>query len=199
MATPTGPRRHVKFDRKPGAPGHSSSPPAPASSGGTRTPDLHISGTNHRSESRSRVLFLVGLVAVAGTVAAAVVLNADKDDPHYVKARNSVQAYEQGKPVERRNYTNPLYQSALDDLARVDPESISADPAKALADTIRLGIKDFEARQQSRQRSVSTETKKRQTRRRAIVDGILRERANPQTDYPECEDEESDGHDHPDS
>lgn len=193
MANVRKPRVHVKFGRKP-AGGVSSA----ANGGQSSAPSWKVQGNPGR-ESKSRIPFVGGLVAIAGMVAVVFALNIEKDDPHFVKARDSVRGYEYGKSEDRRNYSQPLYQEALDELARVGSTSISIDPANELANEIRLGIDRFNARQDDRQRTVKSATTQREKRSQAISLGIERQRVMQQKVYPECGDEDSDGDGDPDS
>jgi hypothetical protein len=121
-------------------------------------------------------------------VAAKVIL--DRPDSHYVQARTMVSDYERGKSVEQRNYGNSVYQTALGELALVDPDSKSAVPARQLEEEIRDGIRDFESRQALSRERLQLNREEHQRVKAQIQANTARERANPQTYYPECEDEE---------
>ena len=68
-------------------------------------------------------------------------------DPHYIKARKMVTDYEFGKPLQLTNYEHPIYGEALGELALVDRDSISAEPAEALRVEIERNIEEFRLRQ----------------------------------------------------
>ncbi len=197
MSDPKQPRQHVRFGNRRRPDGHPAQrgPAGPGRPGaGEQAPDIQMSAGGPRKGAR--LWFAGGFLALAGLVAYAVSLDLSKPDPHYVAAEKAVRSYEQGKPVEQRNYAQPLYQEALDELALVDPDSISADQARALAEEIRLGIHDLEARNASRDESNRRFADKVKRRRKEVLEASTRDRMNPQTTFPECEHEEGDGHDH---
>ena len=68
-------------------------------------------------------------------------------DPHYIKARKMVTDYEFGKPLQLTNYEHPIYGEALGELALVDRDSISAEPAEALRVEIERNIEEFRLQQ----------------------------------------------------
>ena len=191
MPGPRTPRTHVKFESKtrtqPARRGGEAGPRIPVT---PAIPDIQIT-PEANGRSRSRMFFIVGLAAIVGLIVAAAVLGVERPDPHFVKARQMVTNYEQGKSFERRNYGNQIYQAALDQLVQVDPESVSADPAKQLSDEIRNGMRDFEDRQQQAKAERGLNLEEHQRARQRIQANNARERANPQTDFPECDEEET--------
>ena len=91
-------------------------------------------------------LALVGLLGAVGALAFVLSRGEEAPDPHYVRARDSVAAYELGKETDGRDYDHPVYQEALQELALVSPGSVSAAPAERLAGEIRQKIEAFHAR-----------------------------------------------------
>jgi len=108
---------------------------------------------------------IVILVLLAGSLA--LWSATQGPDPHYTKARTLVTDYEFGKPQQLTNYEHPVYDEALGELAQVDPDSISAEPAEALRIEIERNIEEFrrhQARIASRLHENNSKKQKREAR-----------------------------------
>ena len=104
--------------------------------------------------------------------------------------------YELGRPPQSRNYRHPVYAETLGELAQVAPDSVSAQPADALRVRIEGDVRKFEQRQREQRRSTNHIVERRDTRDKASKTAHLHNVLNPVTQFPECEHEESGGHDH---
>ena len=140
---------------------------------------------------------LAGVLLAACAVAFALSFGEEGPDPNYVRARDSVEAYERGRELIDRDFDNPVYQDALKLLAMVRATSISAEAAAQLATDIRRRIDEFHARVQAEQDRIAGEARKRRERQKAFFAAQRRERLLPRVEFPECEHEEKgDGHKH---
>jgi len=186
MPGPQGPRRHVKFDR---ADRRKKQPD------NSVKPEFKLS---ERTQSGSRLWVILGMLAIVGLSAYAVHSWLTRPDPHYLNAKRLVDTYESGRAPTARNYNNTIYDQALGELDLVEPESVSAPAAAELRADILHGREAFLARRAERNPvDKATVVTKRQERIQRNVEAYRRARANPQTEFPECEDEkEHGGHKH---
>ena len=132
----------------------------------------------------------LSLVVMAGLIAFVIWSSEEQPDPHYVKGLQLVDDYEVGKTDEARNYTHPAYAQALEELRLVDAGSISAAPAKELAEDIELRMRRFSERLAA---LAKDRARKKELNRKRNYDNLqarTRSRLSPQTEYPECEHEE---------
>jgi hypothetical protein len=145
---------------------------------------------------------------VAGTLLAVAALGyaswprEPEPDPNYVRARDAVLTYEIGKDEGALNFDDPVYPEALQTLARVAPESISAPPAEQLVARIRQSMDAFHLRLKARQEGQVAQEEKLQKRFQAEMMAGTQARLTPHL-RPECiEDEDphsppgKDGHGH---
>jgi hypothetical protein len=126
--------------------------------------------------------------ALIGCIAVVARGRLNAPDPHYVAVREMLDDYETTRPEGTRNYGDPVYARALEELARVDPDSVSADPAAALAAEIRGHLEAFQRAQQTRRERVAENLEKRRKER----DAQLRAHRLGQVDRVSAEDDCSD-------
>ncbi len=140
-------------------------------------------------------------LAVAGTLLAMAALGYSfwarepEQDPNFVRARDAVATYELGKDEDARNYDDPVYPEALTTLARVAPDSISAQPAEQLAVRIRQSVDLFHQRLKAGRDDMAERERKVKMRFEADMMANTRARLTPDNGSPECKDEEE-GHAH---
>jgi hypothetical protein len=142
-------------------------------------------------------LFAAAAVLVAVCAVVLVVSSgASAPDPNYVRARDSVAAYEHGKAILDRDYDHRVYREALALLELVGPDSVSAEPAAQLASEIKRRMDEFHARLKAEEERRAREVRLRRERQEALFKAQMRARMNPQTEYPECEEGGEGGHGH---
>jgi hypothetical protein len=89
---------------------------------------------------------LVGLVLC---VLLGRALRPAEPDPHFLRAQQILEEHELGKPQEHLNYGDRVYIEVLDELRRVAPDSISAEPARELSDELGRAVDAFRAERQA--------------------------------------------------
>ncbi len=134
----------------------------------------------------SKCLVIVSLLALGGGLIYTVWSGTRRPDPHYLEARKMVIGYEMGKSAESRNFGNAVYRDALDELAQVDPGSVSAQPAAALRVRIKADLAEFKQEQAARRRSKTNIVEAEKAREKAIQAAHIHSVLNPVTEFPEC-------------
>jgi hypothetical protein len=141
--------------------------------------------------------WLIPTVVIVLAVCAAMLAFSSREeapDPNYVRARDSVAAYELGRELADRNYNEPVYREALEALARVSPDSVSAEPAAHLARAIRQRTDEFHARLRADEERRLRDARLRRERDEAQARRQLRDRARRWEETPECSEGEEDEH-----
>jgi hypothetical protein len=159
-----------------------------------------VESARRRSGGATRILKAAFVLGVLGLGIHALWSQLQGPDPHYLKAQQLVTDYEFGKPRESRNYDHANYREALAELALVDPDSRSADPAEALRIELERNIAEFRERQERLDRQLLAARAKSQRRRDLEQQARLRNLMAPQIEFPECQLEEGaidhEKHDH---
>ena len=106
---------------------------------------------------------LVGLIALTFW---ALDVRKNAPDPHYEMAVKQLARYEDNKHPDGRDYSRAVYAEALEELALVDPESVSGPAASALAVNIKLLVAR-QAQARADRRKIREDRRNRRRRRRA--------------------------------
>jgi hypothetical protein len=146
--------------------------------------------------SGSRSIRKLALLTVTILVALAVVQvlrsRSSRPDPHFVAAKQMIDGYERGRNRAERNYRHSVYTDALSELKRVNPHSISAEPAAALRVRIRTDRMLFEQRGKSSRRNRAAAVEDRRARANVVAAGHVATDLRPPETYPECEESSED-------
>ena len=138
----------------------------------------------------------VGLAALIGLFVFAAFFRSEGPDRHYLDASKWVGDYEYGRLEEGLNYGHPVYTRALEELKLVDPESISAEPAKQLAADLEVKMQKFHERQWAEQQRLAKRKTRNKERNVAFFQAQARDRVIAVNEYPECEREHGAADDH---
>ena len=154
-----------------------------------------------RAEERGTGRFLLTLLAVvaAGVALAWFLWSEPGENAHLGTAKRLIASYERGRGPEQRNYNHSVYQQALEELSRVDPDSSAGAEAGHMAAALRAEIDGFNARLKREEARRTVAVKARQSKVEAMWFAREREEANPKTSFPECKEENirhSHDHDH---
>jgi hypothetical protein len=114
-------------------------------------------------------------------------------DPHFLTAKKLVLDYEYGKPKSTRNYEHVAYHQALAELAQVDPDSKSADPAETMRIELEQNIAAFREQQKKINEQLSSARIKSRRKKQLEAEARLHSQLVPKTEFPECELEEAAG------
>lgn len=188
MATPTTPTTESR-------------PVAPAPPVRTRParpekrPEIKLSPAKEESRFVGPIPIAIGVFVLAVTLGFAHRVSSKTDDPNYLHATESLNQYELGLTELQRNYDSSIYAEALDALAKVDPESISADKASALAADINARTELFHRRIAARTEAERAIQNSLADRDREYLATRQRDLLMPRKDFPECKEEEG-GHEH---
>jgi len=158
-------------------------------------PPVRLSAPPQR-DRKSAWLAAIGVASLLGLVALGALALRDRPDPHYVRATKMVEAYELGKPEPARNYSNDVYRDALAELAQVNSASVSAQPAREMAEDIERRIAAFHARIERRRDDQRAVLDRYREREEINIQRTQHEVAHPQTVYPDCDEGEGAGHTH---
>lgn len=172
----------------PTAPGRAR-PTRPARS--VKRPEIKLAAAPEESRWVGPLPLAIGLIALAATLGFAHRLGGRAEDENYVRAKESLNQYELGRPESERNYDSSLYQDALAALAKVDHGSISAGPAESLAADIQLKTDAFHRRIRAREAAQSAAQQAFLDRDREFLEAQQRDLLAPVKSYPECKHEES--------
>jgi len=143
--------------------------------------------TQKRSMSWPKLLFGMLAVLVLGAIGYSTIKNDWRHDPNYLEAKAQIGEYEYGKLDSEKNYSHESYKTAITLLSRVDPDSVSAEPAKALSDDIKDKQARFVKALQARRDSQEQDRQKKLKRKADLAKIQRRDQLNPQTVFPECD------------
>jgi len=191
MATPTAPVA-------PGAAGRMVAPAPPLRSRPPRPekrPEIKVSPAKEESRFIGALPLAIGLIALAATLGFAHRVISKTEDPNYVQATETLNQYELGRTELERNYDSPIYAEALGALAKVDPDSISAEKATLLAVDIKSKTDLFHRRIAARAEAEKAIQDSGADRDREFLDAYQRDLLTIKKDYPECKEGE-DEHEH---
>lgn len=187
-------RDHLGRKITPGAeasrPSHDSPTPDTSPSPAARRPEFKVDRANPGRGSASwtsKCFVIVSLLALGGGLIYTGWSSTRRPDPHYLEARKMVIGYELGKSAESKNFGNAVYHEALDELAQVDPDSVSAQPAAALRVRIEADQAEFEQEQEARRRNNTKIVEVASAREKAIRTAHIQRLVNPVTEFPECD------------
>ena len=137
-------------------------------------------------EGIGKLPIVVLLLVVAGAVAFALARHRREADPHLVRARKLVAAYEDGRAPDARDYEHPVYAQALAELERVDPGSVSAAEATSLAGTLRAGAEAQSARALASREAVAARQARAQDRDDRTLEMQRRNRVLADAAFAHC-------------
>jgi len=185
----------------PTVPGTASRPVAAAPPVRTRParpekrPEIKLSAAKVESRFIGPLPLAIGVIALAATLGFAHRVSSKTEDPNYVQATENLKQYELGRTELERNYDSPIYAEALDDLAKVDPGSLSADKAALLATDIKSRTDLFHRRIAARTEAERAVQDASIDRDREYLRAYQRDLLTQKKVYPECKEGEGE-HEH---
>ena len=186
MTNPTAPTVPV-IPPVPGAPARvrPERPARPA-----KRPDIKLTAAREESRFVGPLPLAIGVIGLLATLGFAFRFGGKVEDPSYLRARSNLNVYELGRPEAEKDYDSSLYADALIDLAKVEPDSISAGPAAALVADIKFKTDEFHRRVRAREATDEAARQARVTRQDEFMDAHERALVMPIKSSPECEKEE---------
>ncbi len=160
-----------------------------------KRPEIKLSPAKTESRFVGPIPIAIGVFVLAVTLGFAHRVSSKTDDPNYLHATESLNQYELGRTELQRNYDSSIYAEALDALAKVDPESISADKASALIADINARTELFHRRIAARTAAERAIQDSHGDRDREYLAARQRDLLMPRKDYKECEEGDG-GHEH---
>jgi hypothetical protein len=151
-----------------------------------KRPEIKLSERAEESRFVGPVPLAIALIGLAVTLGFAHRIISKTDDSNFVRARESVNQYELGRPESERNYDSPVYADALADLGKVDPASISAEPARRLTEDINARAELFHRRIAARAEAEKSIVQERIDREKAFDAGRQAALLSQRKTYPEC-------------
>jgi len=155
-----------------------------------KRPDIKLTAARQESRFVGPLPLAIGVIGLLATLGFAFRFGGKVEDPSYLRARSNLNVYELGRPEAEKNYDSSLYADALTDLAKVEPDSISAGPAAALVADIKFKTDEFHRRVRAREATDEAARQARVTRQDEFMDAHERALVMPIKSSPECEKEE---------
>jgi hypothetical protein len=177
---PTAPQSAVSPATLPAEPGRARPGRPP------KRPEIKLSAAREESRWIGPVPLAIGLFALAMILGFAHRYAAKTEDENYAKAKASLDQYELSRTEAERNYDSSLYQDALAALAKVDPGSVSASAAAALAADIQQRTDLFHRRIRAREAAQATAQQVFTDRDKEFLAAHQRDLLTPKKVYPEC-------------
>jgi hypothetical protein len=134
-------------------------------------------------------MLVLFVALIVGAAAAKAWTYKNRPDPHYLAALEMIEDYETGRLPEERNYTDPLYERTLEELAQVDPDSVSAESAEQLEAEIRSNIERFVQARQVREAQFAQNRERARQRRAALARVHIQGQLNPVRAEDPCGDD----------
>lgn len=153
-------------------------------------PEIKLSPSKEESRFVGPIPIAIGMFALAVTLGFAHRVISKADDPNYLQAMENLNQYELGLTELKRNYDAPVYIEVLDALAKVEPDSISADKASGLTADINARTELFHRRIAARTEAELALQNSLANRDGEYLAARERDLLMPRKSYQECEEGE---------